>query len=452
MTLRVPTLLVAVVVLAWPAAARSATDTVAFLHVDVVPMDSERVLADQTVVVREGRIAAVGPAGDVKVPRGARIVDAAGHLLFPGLVDTETRPGDRSPDLDYLIHGVTTVLIAGDANTDEARPEGDDLAPTVLAPDPEIDPSKAVAAADLLVYFRPAGTARFRIFKMLAWGLLLFLWASIAGWGAMILYRHLRRLPPVERPRELIGARWLTLVVATSIATVFLLFAVATPGDATDDASGNVGTMIVVATIAAVATAALWALAVRRWKDRASDPVHRIHILAITAAAVVLTTSTLYWIPLARRSSDAGMTAFAVATRKARTCVVPGLVSYRGSDPVFIERLVSVLHRSEVPLLVGTGAMTGGAAPGASVSEELGLLVALGLSPYEALRTATVEPARFAGLAGEIGTIEPGARADLVLLARNPLDDVTAVRRPLGVVIRGRWLDPERLDDLIREK
>jgi hypothetical protein len=249
----------------------------------------------------------------------------------------------------------------------------------------------------------------------------------------------------------LIGARWLTLVVTTSMTTLFVLFAIATPGDVTDDASGNAGTMIVVAAIAALATAALWVLAVRRWKDHASDPVHRIHILAVTAAAVVLTTSTLYWIPLARRSSDSGMTAFAVATRRAGTRVVPGLVSHLGSEPLFVEQLVSVLQRSDVPLLVGTGAMAGGAAPGASVSEELGLLVALGLSPYEALRTATVEPARFTGLAGEIGTIEPGARADLVLLARNPLEDVKAARRPLGVVLRGRWLDPEQLDDLIRE-
>jgi imidazolonepropionase-like amidohydrolase len=140
-----------------------------------------------------------------------------------------------------------------------------------------------------------------------------------------------------------------------------------------------------------------------------------------------------------------------VETRDSGTRVVPGLVSYRGSDPVFVERLVVALHRSEVPLLVGTGAMAGGAAPGTSVSDELGLLVALGFSPYEALRAATVEPARFAGLAGKLGTVVPGARADLLLLARNPLEDVTAVRRPLGVVLRGRWLDPEHLDDLIRE-
>jgi hypothetical protein len=456
MTHRAPALLVVALAFALPAAAaRSTTDTVAFLHVDVVPMDSERVLTDQTVLVRDGRIAALGAASEVRVPKRTRIVDAAGHFLVPGLIDTEIRAGDRSPDLRYLIHGVTTVVIAGDdrPGPDDREPvEGDEpLAPTVLTPGPEVDLSTLTTAGDLVAWFRPAGTTRFRIFRALAWWLQSFLWVSVVGWAVAVWVRYVRRLVPPERPRALVVARWLTLVVVVSAATLFLLFAVATPGDPTDDAKGGVGGMIVVAVIEALATGALWFLAVRAWKDRSVPQVHRIHLLAVTAAAVVLATSTLYWIPLARRSSDAGLTELAAATRESGTRVIPGLVTYREQDPVFVERLVASLHRSGVPLVLGTGAMGADITPGASVSEELALLVALGLSPYEALRTATVEPARFLGLAGEIGSFEVGARADLVLLARNPLDDVTSVRRPLGVVIRGRWLDPERLDDLIRE-
>jgi len=73
------------------------------------------------------------------------------------------------------------------------------------------------------------------------------------------------------------------------------------------------------------------------------------------------------------------------------------------------------------------------------IATELEIFVRIGLSPYEALRTATVEAARLLGLEGEIGTIEPGKRADLVVLGDNPLSDVSAVRRVEGVLQDGRY-------------
>jgi imidazolonepropionase-like amidohydrolase len=73
------------------------------------------------------------------------------------------------------------------------------------------------------------------------------------------------------------------------------------------------------------------------------------------------------------------------------------------------------------------------------IATELEIFVRIGLSPYEALRTATAEAARLLGLEGEIGTIEPGKRADLVVLGDNPLSDVSAVRRVEGVLKDGRY-------------
>jgi len=91
-------------------------------------------------------------------------------------------------------------------------------------------------------------------------------------------------------------------------------------------------------------------------------------------------------------------------------------------------------------LLVGTDSGIDVVPPGASLVEELGAFVDAGLSPYEALRIATVGAAEYLGLEHEIGTVEVGRRADLVLVASNPLDDVAALVRPEGVVLRGRWL------------
>jgi hypothetical protein len=82
--------------------------------------------------------------------------------------------------------------------------------------------------------------------------------------------------------------------------------------------------------------------------------------------------------------------------------------------------------------------------PGPSLHQELGLLVAAGLTPLEALRAATLTPAEFLGDAHD-GRIVTGAHADLVLLDADPLVDIHAVDKIAGVMVRGRWLSPKDL-------
>jgi imidazolonepropionase-like amidohydrolase len=88
--------------------------------------------------------------------------------------------------------------------------------------------------------------------------------------------------------------------------------------------------------------------------------------------------------------------------------------------------------------------------PGSSLHRELQLLSASGLSPYEVMRSATVVPAAFLGRAREFGTIALGQRADLLLVAGNPLEDLGTLKRPMGVMVRGRWLPREKLDELLK--
>ena len=87
--------------------------------------------------------------------------------------------------------------------------------------------------------------------------------------------------------------------------------------------------------------------------------------------------------------------------------------------------------------------------PGFSLHDELALLVQAGLSPLDALRAATIEPARFFGIEDTVGSVGPGRRADLVLLNQNPLADIAATRSIETVVLRGRLLDRPRLDSLL---
>jgi imidazolonepropionase-like amidohydrolase len=101
--------------------------------------------------------------------------------------------------------------------------------------------------------------------------------------------------------------------------------------------------------------------------------------------------------------------------------------------------LVGRLRDRGVPIGAGTDTPIGLGIPGYSLHSELELLVQAGLTPLEALHAATVQPARFFGLEGELGLIQPGMLADLVLLEGNPLDDIENTRQIHRVMSRGQW-------------
>ena len=103
--------------------------------------------------------------------------------------------------------------------------------------------------------------------------------------------------------------------------------------------------------------------------------------------------------------------------------------------------ILQTLHRTGVVVLAGTDGPAGCLAAGWSLHKELENLVASGFTPLDALRAATIEPARFLGLADSLGAVRRGMIADLVLLDANPLTDIRNTRRVAGVMVDGRWQD-----------
>src|SRR5712692_7789084 len=113
--------------------------------------------------------------------------------------------------------------------------------------------------------------------------------------------------------------------------------------------------------------------------------------------------------------------------------------------------LVGMMRRAGVEFLAGTDVLNPYCFPGFSLHEELGLLVEAGLTPMEALQSATLNPARFLGKEQELGTVEEGKIADLVLLDANPLQDISNTQRIHAVVVNGRLLDRVALDALLAQ-
>jgi hypothetical protein len=178
------------------------------------------------------------------------------------------------------------------------------------------------------------------------------------------------------------------------------------------------------------------------------DEVIAAHAIQMLAKAQVhicptLTDSRAYTIVQDSVRTDPRFALFAPGLRERWTEEAMGMsnADISGLKQLFPAalRLVGQLHQAGVTLLAGTDAGSLYDFPGSDLHNELALMVRAGLTPIEALRTATINPARALGIEKEAGAIAPGMFADLVLLEADPLQDIRNATRIAGVVAAGRY-------------
>jgi imidazolonepropionase-like amidohydrolase len=114
-------------------------------------------------------------------------------------------------------------------------------------------------------------------------------------------------------------------------------------------------------------------------------------------------------------------------------------------------RMVAGMHRSGIPLMVGTDLMVPGIVPGYAVHDEMDIWQEAGIPPVEILRSATLIPANFMGLGDRLGSIREGKTASMILLRGNPLQDIRNAQQIEGVFLRGVYYDREALDRFLDE-
>lgn len=129
----------------------------------------------------------------------------------------------------------------------------------------------------------------------------------------------------------------------------------------------------------------------------------------------------------------------------------PERVAYFEKMVNFHVKLVKAFKDAGVPIVAGTDAGNTGVIPGFSLPDEIELLVEAGLTPKEALTSATRLSATWLGIGDKMGSVEVGKFADLVLLDANPLDDIKNIRKISGVCVNGRWLSSETIDAMLSD-
>ncbi len=407
----------------------------AIAHVNVIPMDGPGVLEDRTILVGEGKILEITSADRAEIPEGCQVVDGRGRFLIPGLVDAHTHtlvPTDLSL---YLAHGVTTILdMSGNPHLLQLREElseGTRIGPRMFLTSPQLKP-QTNPVMDREITVDSIGGARDLVRTLAGQG-----YDFIKVWGSLSPPVHqavcetadevgIRVTGHIPRP---VGMQQTFANGQSSLAHVeeyWNKFFQRRPDAGLMDEAVQTTRAAGVAVVTTVIT------------------YENINYILTEADERQQARPELRWIDPARRM----LWGTELNYYRQRFNLEEGRAKL--AELRFKQRIAAALHKGGVKLVAGTDA--GGTnlslLPGGSLHRELELLVEAGLEPWEALATATVNAGEFLG-GKSSGAIAPGQRADLVLLNRNPLEDIRNTRDVRGVVAGGHWFDRSALDVLL---
>jgi len=422
---------------------------VAFVDVTLVPMDREALVPDMTVLVEDGRIVDVGPVAAVAVPAAATVIDGSGRFLMPGLADMHTHisvvnstsiaPAPESAEdqgLLFVANGVTTILNMGDFGGHDVIAlrnrfaAGEALGPFIIAG------HFARGATDGgQITYRATTAAQAR---------------TIVDRAARLGYDFVKVYSAVttEAFREIVTRSSAAgMPVFGHVPTTFGIVNALSGGQAmvahaseflTNHYNRQLNSNLTPGAISKAKTSGAWTTTTlvasegfrAAWGNNVSGLQQYI----------------------ARPLSGDRFTHPEIQQRWRFWLGLGGTPGQLDAELPFILEYTRDFYRGGVNLLMGTDAAdVAGVASGFSAHRELELLVQAGLTPYEALTTATSNPGRFIEQhfpdQDVMGRIEPGARADLVLLRSDPLLALDALQDRVGVMVRGQWYTEQELAD-----
>jgi imidazolonepropionase-like amidohydrolase len=421
---------------------KTPTGPVAFANVQVFDAEARRFLAGQTVIVDKGLIAAAGPSASVKVPAGAQVIDGKGKTLLPGLWDSHLHLANDFTGLQELSLGVTSVRDPGndDALTVDRRErakKGELLTPHVY-PSSLIDGKGPFAAQVANVATSEAemvkliGKAKERGFTGVKfYGTLKPEWIPAAAAEAHKQGLHVHgHIPAGMRPLAAINAgydeithiNWIMMQAMPDsvIAVSNGIMRFEGPGRYAKDVDLNAEPIdSIVKTMAA--------------KGIYSDPT----MVAFEGLYVPengdLSPSYAPFMGTLPPSVERGFRVGGFAVPKDLT-----RADYRASWAKIVQ-LLGRMHKAGVPIVAGTDGA------GIELVRELEIYVEAGMTPAEALATATIAPARLVGQDKSTGSIAVGKVADLVLVEGDPSKRIGDLRQTRTVVLAGKLLDADEL-------
>lgn len=451
---------------------------IALTHVTVIDATGASPKPDMTVLVRGERIVALGRFCDVHIPAGTQVVDLTGKYLIPGLHDmhVHSQESDRVYPPLYVVNGVTTVRqMGGYPFHHEWRDRierGVLLGPRQAIGSIFIDgsPTQWTGLPVGAIEVKDAAEARAAVRRVKREGadfVKIYSRLSAEAYFAIADEARRQRIPfaghwpdavPAHRAissgqrtfEHLYNTLFATSSREAEIRAAISRIVLDPPGENP------------------FSTYMSWFRQIHplEWLAAGShDPAKAKALFARFAShrswhTPTLATLRLVDIPADWPPSDderfkylpASATAFWPVLREAQ-------LAARGPEEAaqrveLYERragLAVAMHRAGIRLLAGSDDATPGLVPGFALHEELARLVEAGLTPMQAIQTATVEPARYLGLDDSLGTVQRGKVADLVVLDADPLGDIGNTRKIHAVIVRGRLITPKDRKRILAE-
>jgi imidazolonepropionase-like amidohydrolase len=430
-------------------------------HATVINPSTSSVQANRTVVITGDHIISVSDAAKFQSPKNARVIDAAGQYLIPGLWDMHVHsafgdwfPGGRDIILPlFIANGVTGVRdMGGDAPVlfewRKQITDGKIVGPRMVISGPMLDgylpngklrfpssvaittPGSAVAAVDSL---KTQGVDFIKVQSVISHDAYLAAAAEAHNQGLPIV----GHVPDKVRIKEVVEAG------QKSIEHLMGIF----EGCSTEEdkfIKGEGSLKLLLTTQNEQRCNSLTKLL-------AQNQIWQVPTLAWQRGGTFLDQRDLKHQPL-----DKYVPAYwrDVTWRRFTDEMMPDLLR----DPLAMRQeyftrnlqMVGALHHAGVPFMAGTDTAPGVyIMPGFSLHDELANFVEAGFTPMESLQTATSNPAKFLEMEANFGSVEPGKVADLVLLRANPLEDIRNTQKINVVIAQGRLFDRAALDQIL---
>jgi len=418
-------------------------------NVSVIPMDREQVLNNQAVVIKNGVITSIGDAGKIKYGKGALVIDGKGKYLLPGISEMHAHvpPVDdlepmKEVLLLYAVNGVTTIRgMLGHPRHLELRSKirsGEILGPRLYTAGPSFNGGSVKDEETGMRMVREQEAAGYDFLKLHP-GLTKKTFAAIAKTA------HEVKIPFGGHVSYDVGV-WAAIdsgYEAIDHLDGFVESLVPNMANISEQEEGLFGMFIgdqadttrIRKLMKGLRDHHIWVVPTQCLAERWMSPDRDADALGKEPEMIYMAPATLTnWVKAKKDIQS---------NPKYNAAEVKQFIQLR-------RKLIYDCYKNNVGLLLGSDAPQVFDVPGFSIHHELRYLVDAGLTPYEALRTGTVNVGAFFKR-NDMGIIQKGAVADLILVNDNPLKDIDNINKIDGVVLNGRWLSKEFINSTLKK-